>query len=499
MKHHREKILLIGIIALAAFLRLYNIEAKMRFIWDEARDMTAIHHMLVNRDLTLFGPFNEIAGKKDFFGVFHYYLMAPALWLAHYNPIGPAIFTALLGVVSVGLLYWLARRYYSQRVALALSALYATSPLVAYQVSWPWNPNTTPFFALLFLICLEMLKRHKRVAWSLLAGFLLGLLFQLHYFTIALGLAWLLTMVRSLNRQSLGRKIRHWVFFVSAFMLPNLTFVIFDVTHEYFYWNILKASLIGGTEQQYLLPSIQSLLLSPAHYTHVVIQGLFALSPSILTILLTVAFSVWWLKHLLASQPTLLGWFSVSWFGILGLTWLFPLTINDYHSNYLWFGVLLFVVLVFEKVAKMTKPVVFPVSILLLISYLVSHGHAFTPPYWSENMPLTRNLSTAIVRDVQTQDYDGQTKIAVAALTDSDTRASRYRYFLVVAGVEPVGIDQYPNADVLYTISIHDENESKQNPAWELQTFVNLSWVEVYREGESRVFRAEKQTAPALQ
>jgi len=492
VKHHREKILLIGIVVLAAFLRLYNIEAKMRFIWDEARDMTAIHHMLVNRDLTLFGPFNEIAGKKDFFGVFHYYLMAPALWLAHYNPVGPAIFTAVLGIFSVGFLYWLTKRYYSTRVSLAVTALYAVSPLVAYQVSWPWNPNTTPFFALLFLICLQMLKRHKRVAWSLLAGFLLGLLFQLHYFTIALGLAWLLTMVKSLNRQSLGRKIRHWLFFVSAFMLPNLTFVIFDVTHEYFYWNILKASLIGGTEQQYLLPSIQSLLLSPAHYTHVVIQGLFALSPSILTILLTVAFSVWWLKHLLASQPTLFGWFSISWLGILGLTWLFPLTIDDYHSNYLWFGFIIFLVLLIEKTTKRVSRFAFPLMIVLLTIYFVLHNHAFTPPYWSENIPLTRNLSNAIVLDAQSSGYDAQTKIAVAALTDADTRAGRYRYFLIAGGLEPVGIDQYPNADVLYIISIYDETSSKQNPAWELQTFIDLPWQEVYTEGESRVFRADK-------
>ena len=101
-------------------------------------------------------------------------------------------------------------------------------------------------------------------------------------------------------------------------------------------------------------------------------------------------------------------------------------------------------------------------------------------------------MSNAIVADAKTNSYDAQTRIAVAALTDADARASRYRYFLIASGLEPVGIDQYPNADVLYIISIHDENASKQNPAWELQTFINLPWQEIYREGESRVFRAEK-------
>lgn len=482
---------------LAAFLRLYNIEAKMRFIWDEGRDMLAIRQMLVNRDITLFGPFNEIGNKKDFFGVFHYYLMTPALWLAHYNPVGPAIFTAVLGIFSVGLLYWLTRRYYQTRTALAVTALYAVSPLVVHQVSWPWNPNTTPFFALLFLICLGMLKHHKRVAWSLLAGFLLGLLFQLHYFTIALGLAWLLTMLTSLNDQSLKRKLCHWIVFCSAFTLPNLTFVIFDLTHEYFYWNILKATLAGGGEQQYLMPSISSVLINPIVYTKTVLQGLFEF-PTVITSLLTLSFFAWLFYNLFKIKPNLVGWFSVSWFGMMILVGLFPLTVNDYHSNYLWFGLIIFFVLLIEKFIKKTSQFAFPLTIILLTVYFIFHNQVFSALNWSENMPLIRNLSHAIVLDAQAHGYSAQTKIAVAALTDADTRAIRYRYFLIVGGLQPIGIDQYPNADVLYIISPHDESTSKLNPAWELQTFITLPWEEIFLQDQTRVFRAEKLVYPSL-
>ena len=460
--------------------------------------MLAVRHMLVNRDITLFGPFNEIGNKKDFFGVFHYYLMAPALWLAHYNPVGPAIFTAVLGIISVGLLYWLTKRYYSMRIALAVTVLYAASPLVVYQVSWPWNPNTTPFFALLFLICLEMLKQHKRVAWSVLAGFLLGLLFQLHYFTIALGLTWLLTMVKSINHQSCKRKIRHWIAFCSAFVFPNFSFVIFDLTHDHFYWNILKATLTGGTEQQYLTPTLYSLLINPLIFTKIVLQGLFEF-PTIITGLLTLIFMAWLMLQMLKIKPNLVGWFSISWFGMLVLVWLFPLTVNDYHSNYLWFGLILFLILFIEKAIGKTNRYAFPLMVGLLTTYFVLHNHVFTPPGWSEQMPLTRNLSNAIVANVKDNGYTAQTKIAVAALTDADILAGRYRYFLIAGGLEPVGINQYSNADVLYIISIHNENDSKLNPARELQAFIFLPWQEIYREGESRVFRANKQATSSSQ
>lgn len=459
--------------------------------------MLAIRQMLVNRDITLFGPFNEIGNKKDFFGVFHYYLMAPALWLAQYNPVGPAIFTAVLGIFSVGLLYWLTRRYYRTCTALAVTALYAVSPLVAYQVSWPWNPNTTPFFALLFLICLEMLKYHKRVVWSLLAGFLLGLLFQLHYFTIALGLAWLLTMLTSLSQLSLKNKLRHWIVFCSAFTLPNLTFVIFDITHEYFYWNILKATLAGGGEQQYLLPSFYSIIIGPIIYTKTVFAGLTS-APAGLLGLFTLIFSVWWVLQIIKIRPNLIGWFSISWFGMMILVGLFPLTVNDYHSNYLWFGLIIFLVLLIEKLIKKTSQFAYPLTVVLLAVYLIFHNHVFTKPDWSENLPLIRNVSNAIVLDAQTHGYSAQTKIAVAALTDADTRAVRYRYFLIVGGLQPTGIDQYPNSDVLYVISPYDESTSKQNPAWELQTFITLPWEEIYRQEGTRVFRAEKLVYPSL-
>lgn len=70
LKKHGLIWLISVIFLLAVFLRSYHLELKMRFIWDEGRDMIAIHNMIVNRKLTLFGPYNEIDRKKDFFGFF---------------------------------------------------------------------------------------------------------------------------------------------------------------------------------------------------------------------------------------------------------------------------------------------------------------------------------------------------------------------------------------------------------------------------------------------
>lgn len=486
-----DAILATTIILTAIAVRFYHLDLKMRFIWDEGRDMMAIHNIVANKDLTLFGPYNEIGGKKDFFGVFHYYLMAPALWLANYDPIGPAALTAGLGVLSVGLLYWLIRKNYSKQVALGTTALYAVSPLVVHYVQWPWNPNTTPFFALLFFCALERLKTKKSMLWSGTAGLLLGLAFQLHYFTIALGFAWLLTILRLPGLSKLKQKVIHGAGFVVGFVLPNLSFVLFDFTHEHFYWNIVRETLAGGGQQQYLTPTISSLVFGPVLYLQTVIEGLFAIQ-SFPAVLLAILFLVWVTSKIIARKPDLAGWLSVSWLGMLVLAGLFPQTVNDYHSNYLWFGILLFTVLLIEKIVRSVVRNALLYIIVGLCIYLLIQIQLFRQPNWSENMPLVRDLSNSIVAEEQQTNADHKKTIEVAALTDADTRAVRYRYFLVAGGVYPLAIDKYPEADVLYVISPHSESESKKNPAWELQSFVELPWEEIADIQGTRVFRVEK-------
>ena len=176
-------------VILASFLRLYLIDVLMRFIWDEGRDMIAIRNIIVNQDITLFGPFNEIGGSKDFFGVFHYYLMLPALWLANFDPIGPAIFTAILGIAAVALTYIWAKNWLSETSAFIISCFLAISPLVVKYTQWPWNPHTTGFFGIIYLLSLQAWQKKPSFKLSLASGLLLGLLFQLHYFTVALGVA----------------------------------------------------------------------------------------------------------------------------------------------------------------------------------------------------------------------------------------------------------------------------------------------------------------------
>ncbi len=487
----RSHLVLILILVVAAFLRLFRIETLMRFIWDEGRDMLAIRQIIVERDLTLFGPFNEIDGRKDFFGVFQYYLMLPALWIANFSPTGPAVFTALLGVTAVGLAYFWLRQWYEPKLSLAVTAVYGLSPLVVRFNQWAWNPNTIGFFSLLFLIFLLQYRRsHKKkdgLLWASLAGLFLGLLFQLHYFTLAL--------VIPAGLVFLTKPKKNWwvaLIFIFSFILPNLSFVIFDLTHEGFYRQILFDSFIGSEKQNFFQFSWFNLVRGPFKYLFEVshkFTGSIVLAWGVLLAFIYQSYlTIGDIKQSVRKQknPHATSQLLSAWWGFLLMTSFFPSLLDDYHSGALWLGLALVIVL--------TLKIFFRYGWLLLASlfiiWLIMANRFWREPDWQENMPRIRAAATAIAQDMKRLDQDS---VNLASFVDPETRGIRFRYFVINQGEELLSFDDYPRTAVLYAISPHSWEKTQENPAWELDTFRETSASAViWRDDGWYVYRVEK-------
>src|SRR5438477_3677172 len=104
-----RNILLIFILIFASFLRLYKIADYMTFLGDEGRDVLVVYNIL-HGHFTLLGPTSSVGGF--FLGPIYYYFMAPFLWLFGYSPVGPAVMIGLLGVVTVWLIYVVAKEFF---------------------------------------------------------------------------------------------------------------------------------------------------------------------------------------------------------------------------------------------------------------------------------------------------------------------------------------------------------------------------------------------------
>jgi 4-amino-4-deoxy-L-arabinose transferase-like glycosyltransferase len=184
-KNKVQNFVLLLILLLAAFLRLYKIQDYMTFLGDEGRDVLVAYNIL-HGHLTLLGPTSSVGGF--FLGPIYYYFMAPFLLLFNYNPVGPAVMIALFGIATVWLIYKIGSIFFGRTAGLCASLLYALSPLVLTYSHSSWNPNLMPFFTLLTLFVLYKAVLRKKYWLFFATGILYGVLMQLHYIEVFIGL-----------------------------------------------------------------------------------------------------------------------------------------------------------------------------------------------------------------------------------------------------------------------------------------------------------------------
>lgn len=176
---------IIGILIVAAFLRLYKIGDYMTFLGDEGRDALVVYNILHGK-LTLLGPTSSVGGF--FLGPIYYYFMAPFLWLFQYDPVGPAVMVGLVGTATVFLVYKIGSEFFNKTAGIIAALLYAISPLVIAYSRSSWNPNLMPTFSLLTLYVLYRSIVSKNTWLMIVSGILFGITMQLHYVATFLGL-----------------------------------------------------------------------------------------------------------------------------------------------------------------------------------------------------------------------------------------------------------------------------------------------------------------------
>lgn len=181
----RWELVSIGIVLLvASFLRLYRIDEYMTFLADEGRDALIVRDIVLGKSFPLVGPGTSIGGMH--LGPLYYYLMAPPLALSRLSPVGPAVMVAVLGVLTVALLWWFGRRILGRAPALAMTALYALSPTVITYSRSSWNPNIMPFFALLALYGTWRVWRRGSPRWLPAIAVALAFALNSHYLGLLL-------------------------------------------------------------------------------------------------------------------------------------------------------------------------------------------------------------------------------------------------------------------------------------------------------------------------
>lgn len=256
LRNQIETAIILLIILTALFLRLYRIDQYMLFLGDEGRDMLMMKRIWTEFDIPLIGP--PMSVGNVYLGPWYYYLMAIPTGIFWMNPVAASVMVAFFGTASVGLIYFLARSWFSRFAAVVASLLYAFSPVTINYSKFSWNPNPLPFFALLSFYSLYKVHQTGNMKWLILTGVAVGFAINMHYLALllipALGLLWLYEII--LHWQ--GKPKRTHIVFgtlgaIIAFLLLLSPLVVFDIKHNFPNYRGLvtlftaKDSSVGGS------------------------------------------------------------------------------------------------------------------------------------------------------------------------------------------------------------------------------------------------------------
>lgn len=285
-------LLLLCILSLSLFLNIYRLSELMTFIGDQGWFYLSARDMVLTGNIPLVG----IASSHPWLhqGPLWTYILGINLWFFHFNPVSGANLTAIIGVVSVYVLFLVARDMFSERVGIIAAILYATSPLVINNARFAYHTSPIPFFVILFLWCIYKWIEGSRMYFPL-ALFLLSILYNLELATASMFFIVIFFLIYGKwkktvwFRELINKKVI--ILSIVAFLIPMIPILTYDVLHGFRQtagfaaWiiyktlkttfsigeNVMRAQIAGENLLTFISDNIQRLLFMPSNIVSLVL------------------------------------------------------------------------------------------------------------------------------------------------------------------------------------------------------------------------------------
>lgn len=460
-----ELFLLAAVLAVAIFFRFWQIRDYVVFLGDEGRDMIVMRDMLVERRPTFLGPTASVGGF--YLGPIYYWMAAPFLLLARFDPIGPAYLVAVVGVLTVFILYKFLKEAVGFGPAILAASLYAVAPLIVRYSRSSWNPNPLPFFALLLIYFLYLgiknlkEKTHsKSYLYFLAAGAAFGVCVQLHYLaTILLAITATVIIVNT--------NFRKWpLFFIfasSGFLITFSPFLLFEIKNDFPNFQTILEFVTRGTTVGYKSTNYFWII---SNVGNIFLEFLTKINGTVITRIVFWTLSgvgIYGFVKYWRTDKRLIFSIAAIWFigGLAGLRF-YAGQLFDYYFGFMFPAPFLLAGIVISLVwQKTTVKIAIVILTLITLGWFAANGFYRFPP----NRLLDQ---TATVADFVIEKAGGQ-PFNFALITDSNSDHA-YRYFLEISGHKPTELEELITEQLLVVC------ESRKcaplgHPSWEIAGF----------------------------
>lgn len=482
--------ILIAILVIGAVCRLYNIAGYMTFLGDEGRDVIVVRRIFAEFHPPLIGPGTSIGNM--YLGPLYYYMMAPALLLAGFSPIGPAVQIALLGIITIWFVWYVGRTWFNKTAGIIAAGIYALSPTVIIYSRSSWNPNIMPFFSLLcifaswkiYKITKESKDRKTLRNWLLILAVSFAFVLQSHYLGLVLlptiGVIWLITFF-SIKEKSVKKNLWRYSFLAFAvFFVLMSPLLIFDMRHG---WAVTKAMYTFFTVRQTTvsikpwtavpkIPEILNMINTSLIGGKNVLAGKLT-SIAMVVMLLLFGYMYWKKKKSLYPFLHLAILFIWLFFGVVGFG-IYKQNIYDHYFGflfvvpYLLIGALTAFILKDGKLGKVLG--------VAIIIYLVGVNLVQNPLRFSPNNQLQRAIDVS--KRIEEESKGERFNLGVIAERNYE---DGYKYFLLKDNQPVIGIDSQVEDSITNQLFVVCELEkSKCDPTHNATASVaNFGWSKI--------------------
>ncbi len=179
----------LGLIVIAAALRLPSLSTRATWDADQGHDMLVLRDLVRNGVIPLLGPPTSIGDVHH--GAIYYYLLAPAAALTGGDsPLAVTALIALGGIAAVLVTWWLARSIAGPAggavAGLVAGLAMAVSASAVEESTFIWNPNLIALSSSIALAGAWRAWSTRRPQWWLLAAAGAAITMQLHVLGITL-------------------------------------------------------------------------------------------------------------------------------------------------------------------------------------------------------------------------------------------------------------------------------------------------------------------------
>ncbi len=184
-----KTIFFLVLVAGAIFVRAVHYEDWMIIKSDQIRD-AMISLRVLDEGFGAFPLLGPRAGETSLrLGpLFYSFQSASALLFGSASPGILALPTLLFSILSIPLFFLVARRLFDRDWSMMLTIAFSYGFLAIEYARFSWNPNSTPFFSLLFLYAFLRLiaeESSRTYRWYALLGLAYGIVSQLHFTVLA--------------------------------------------------------------------------------------------------------------------------------------------------------------------------------------------------------------------------------------------------------------------------------------------------------------------------